>query len=76
MKHLFCYFAPPIWYMIYRCAMLGEQNHTLTVLIWFLLECVMHVVRVLRHPVRDPVRAYFAAFIYDNNCFIQQHSLW
>ena len=26
MKHLFCYFAPPIWYMIYRCAMLGEQN--------------------------------------------------
>ena len=39
MKHLYCYFAPPIGYMIYRCVMLGEQNHTLTVLIWFLLEC-------------------------------------
>ena len=47
MKHLFCYFALPVGYMIYCCAMLGEQNHTSMVLIWFLLELIVELCFVL-----------------------------
>ena len=47
MKHLFCYFALPIGYLIYCCAMLGEQSHISTVLIWFLFELIVELCIVL-----------------------------
>ena len=47
MKHLFCYFALPIGYLIYCCAMLGEQSHISTVLIWFFFELIVELCIVL-----------------------------